>query len=60
MPPNRDTDLICNVCGDFRIFMIPFFPAIFEMNIGKIEKRKDIGKMSDIMNNLPLNFLALA
>ena len=60
MPPNREIDFVCNVCGDFRIFTIPFFPIIFEINISKIEIRKDIGKMSDIMNNLPLNFLTLA
>ena len=60
MPPNRDTDFVCNVCGDCRILTIPFFPTIFEINISKIEKRKDIRKMSDIMNNLPLNFLVLA
>ena len=54
------TEFVCNVCGDFRILTIPFLPIIFEINMSKIEIRKDIGKMSDIMNNLPLNFLALA
>ena len=41
------------------MFTIPFFPIIFEINISKTEIRKDIGKMSVIMNNPPLNFLAV-
>ena len=60
MPPNREIDFLCNVWGDFLKLITPFFPCSFEINMSRIETRKDMGKISVITSNLPLNLLVLA
>ena len=56
MPPNREIEFLCNVWGDFLKLTTPFFPCSFEINISRIETRKDMGKISVITSNLPLDF----